>query len=267
MLVNKLEGSIKKRSSGGLIKSLDKGLQLLEVVGQAGSPVTLGQLWAKLHWDKATIFRLLRTLEGRGYISRNSEHKTYSLGMKIHGLYDSLIRELDVHQITRPFLQKLVDKTGQTAHLAVVVEKSMVFIDKVVGSETLAVNTQVGAREPMHCTALGKAALAFVDESELSRHLETPLYKFTPKTIVTLHDLQAELARVRKRGYAVDDEEYVAGVRCIASPILNQYGQPVAVLGISGSKARITFREPNEYGELVRQFAYDVSRRLGYSPE
>lgn len=257
----------KKKSKSGIIQSLDKGLQLLEVVEQFRYPVTLRQLWARLHWDKATIFRLLRTLEYRGYISRNSEQKTYSLGLKIYGLYDSLIRELDIQQITRPFLEKLVNNTGQTAHLAVVLDKSVVFIDKLAASEILAVNTQVGSREPMHCTALGKAALAFVDEAEIAKYLETPLCRYTPRTICTLQDLAAELNRIRRRGYAIDDEEYIAGVRCIASPIINQHGQPVAVLGISGPKGRISMREPNKYGELIRRYSRDISKRLGYFQE
>jgi DNA-binding IclR family transcriptional regulator len=257
----------KKKSISGINQSLDKGLHLLEVVQQFRYPVTLRQLWASLRWDKATIFRLLRTLEYRGYISRNSEQKTYTLGLKIYGLYDSLIRELDVQQIARPLLEKLVNETGQTAHLAVVLDKSVVFIDKVVASEMLAVNTQVGSRQPMHCTALGKATLAFVDEPEIVKYLEVPLCRYTPKTICTLEGLAAELNRIRRRGYAIDDEEYIAGVRCIASPIVNQHGEPVAVLGISGPKGRISMREPNKYGGLIRRYSRDISKRLGYLQE
>jgi len=255
---------LKKKKDTSIIQSLDKGLYLLEVVEQAGSPVTLQQLWQKLHWDKATIYRILSTLERRGYISRNSKSKTYTLGMKIYGLYDSLIRDLDIQQITRPYLERLVEKTGQTAHLAVVLENSVVFIDKVAGSEVLSVNTQVGAREPAHCTALGKAFLAYIEDSDIKNYLKLPLEKFTPTTITALTALRSELKRIKKKGYAVDNEEYVAGVRCIACSILNQYDAPVAMLGISGPKNRISLKEPSENAKIIQEFSLQISRRLGY---
>jgi DNA-binding IclR family transcriptional regulator len=256
---------LKKRKKGtSIIQSLDKGLYLLEVVEQAGSPSTLQQLWEKLRWDKATIYRILSTLERRGYISRNSKTKTYTLGMKIYGLYDSLVRDLDIQQIARQYLERLVEQTGQTAHLAVVLENSVVFIDKVAGSEVLSVNTQVGAREPMHCTALGKAFLAYVEEQDLKSYLKLPLEKFTPNTITTLAGLKTELNRIRKKGYAFDNEEYVAGVRCISCPILNQYDAPVAMLGISGPKSRISLKDSTENARIIKDFALEISKRLGY---
>ena len=113
----------KINKSPHIIQSLDKGLYLLEVVEQANRPITLGELWSKLRWDKATIHRLLATLERRGYVLRDRETKQYSLGLKIYGLYNSLKRNLDIQGITKPFLLQLAEMTGESAHLAVVVEK------------------------------------------------------------------------------------------------------------------------------------------------
>ncbi len=260
-----MRGILEKKKDSSIIQSLDKGLYLLEVVEQAGSPITLQKLWQKLHWDKATIFRLLATLERRGYISRNSATKTYTLGMRIYGLYDSLIGGLDIQQITRPYLGKLVEITGQTAHLAVVSEKSVIVIDRVTGSEMLSVNTQIGAREPIHCTALGKAYLSFIDDSEIESYLEMPLEKFTPNTLSTMKQMKAELKKIQKKGYAVDNEEYAAGVRCIGTAIANQNNSPVAMVGISGPKSRIPLKEPNEYSRVIQDFAFEISKRLGYN--
>jgi IclR family transcriptional regulator, KDG regulon repressor len=152
----------KKAKNPHIIQSLDKGLYLLEVIEQMGKPVTLGDLWTKMQWDKATLHRLLATLEGRGYLLRDKSTKQYRLGLKIYGLYNSLKRNMDLQGITRPYLTELSQVTGESAHLAVVVEKSVVFIDRVTSSETLSVNTQIGAREPLYCTALGRAFLAFL---------------------------------------------------------------------------------------------------------
>ena len=145
-----------EKKDNSIIYSLDKGLFLLETIEQAAQPISLQELWQTLKWDKSTIYRLLVTLEKRGYIHRDPKERKYSLGMKIYALYDSLIRKLDVQQITKSHLALLARRTGQTAHLAVAVGSCIVFIDRAVGSEILSVNTQIGAMEPLHCTALGK---------------------------------------------------------------------------------------------------------------
>lgn len=254
-----------KDKDTGIIHSLDKGLFLLEVIEEAGSPVTLQKLWQKLRWDKATIHRLLATLERRGYVCRESTTKGYILGMKIYGLYNSLIKNLDIQTATRPYLARLVRETGETAHLAVPVEKNIVFIDRIAGSGILSVNTQLGGREPVHCTALGKAYLAFVDGDALANLLDEPLLGYTPKTIVTARSLREELERVKRNGYAVDNEEYMEGIRCIGAPILNELGAPIATIGISGPKYRLPLGKCAEYGKLVCRLSLEVSRRFGFS--
>ena len=225
-----------EKKDTSIIYSLDKGLFLLETIEQAAQPISLQELWQTLKWDKSTIYRLLVTLEKRGYIHRDPKERKYSLGLKIYALYDSLIRKLDVQQITKSHLALLARRTGQTAHLAVAVGSCIVFIDRAVGSEILSVNTQIGAMEPLHCTALGKAYLAYVEPEKLEELLAGPLVKYTPRTIVSRRGLQKEMAAIRDRGYAVDDEEYNDGILCIASPILNAHGLPGRPDGGLGSE-------------------------------
>lgn len=109
--------------SNQIIRTLDKGLYLLEVIEQEYEPVNLTTLVNKLKWDKATVFRLCSTLERRGYIQKDPDTKCYSLGLKIYGLYDSITRNLDMQKIIRPYLNRLVKRTGETANLALVLEK------------------------------------------------------------------------------------------------------------------------------------------------
>lgn len=255
---------IMEKKDNSIIYSLDKGLFLLETIEQAAQPISLQELWQTLKWDKSTIYRLLMTLEKRGYIHRDPKERKYSLGMKIYALYDSLIRKLDVQQITKSHLVLLARRTGQTAHLAVAVGGCIVFIDRAVGSETLSVNTQIGAMEPLHCTALGKAYLAYVEPEKLEELLPGPLEKYTPRTIVSSRGLQKEMAAIRGRGYAVDDEEYNDGILCIASPILNAHGLPVALLGVSGPKSRISEARVGEYGRMIRKHAMEISNTFGF---
>jgi DNA-binding IclR family transcriptional regulator len=256
--------TVMEKKDASIIHSLDKGLFLLETIEQASRPISLQELWQTLKWDKATIYRLLVTLEKRGYIHRDPEERKYSLGLKIYALYDSLIRKLDLQQITKSHLAFLARRTGQTAHLAVAVGSCIVFIDRAVGSEILSVNTQIGAMEPLHCTALGKAYLAYVEPERREELLAGPLKKSTPRTVVSRRGLQREMAAIRDRGYAVDDGEYNDGILCIASPILSSLGPPVALVGISGPKSRISDARVAEYGRMIRKHAMEISSAFGF---
>lgn len=252
------------QKKAAIIQSLDKGLFLLEVIEQGAHPFSLQELWRRLAWDKATIYRLLSTLEARGYVHRDPQTRRYSLGIKIYALYDSLLRHLDLQQIIKPYLAELVRQTGQTAHLAVAAGNRIVFIDRAVGSDILSVNTQIGAAEPLHCTALGKAYLAYCEPQRQEELIAGLLERFTPKTIVAQEELREEFERTRRRGYAVDDEEYIEGIRCVGAPILNAQAMPVALIGVSGAKARIQGRKIREHGDVVRRMSREISAAFGY---
>ena len=255
---------MKRRPDTHIIQSFDKGLLLLETIETSPSPVSLKDLALKLRWDKATIHRLLLTLERRGYLLRDQGTKRYTLGLKIFGLYDSLIRNFDIQQTTRPFMQKVAEQTGETTHLAVAVGREIVFIDRIASTETLFVNTQIGAREPLHCTALGRAILAFLPEEQLQELLPSPLVQYTPRTITGMAELRKALHKVKDRGFALDREEYVLGIHCIGAPILDHEGTPIAALGISGPRARIPLQKALGYGALIREAAKEISRRAGW---
>jgi len=261
---------VRRRSAGraspdtSIIRSLDKGLLLLETIEQAETPVGLAELASRLGWDKATIHRLLATLERRGYLLRDPSTRRYTLGLKIFGLYESVTRGFDIQRVTRPFLVRIAEQTGETAHLAVALSGCIVFIDRVASSESLAVNTQIGAQEPMFCTALGRAILAWLPEAELRQRVPTPLPRYTRKTVSTIPALRACLASIRDRGYAVDDEEYLPGIRCVASPILGPAGTPIAAIGISGPRTRLSLAMLRRFGAGIQDAARQLSERAGW---
>ena len=247
-----------------IIRSLDKGLFLLEVIQQAGKPIALKELWQELGWDKATIHRLLHTLVRRGYLLRDSATKQYTLGLKIFGLYDSLVRNFDIQPVTRPYLEEISEQTGEAGHLAVLLGKDIVFIDRVASRETLSVNTQIGAHEPAYCTALGRAVLGFIDEETLAEHLPKSLERYTTRTVTSVGELRRILHKARSKGYALDDEEYIDGIRCAAAPVFDHAGYPIAAIGISGPKIRMPMKKAHQYGELIRKAGLQISRHIGY---
>jgi DNA-binding IclR family transcriptional regulator len=250
-----------------IIQSLDKGLYLLEIIEQETYPVSLNTLWTRLGWDKATIHRMCTTLERRGYLHRDPVTKAYSLGLKIFGLYQSIMNNIDVQKTARPHLESIERETGESTHLGFIFEKSVVFVDKVMGRDLSPVNVQIGGREPLHCTALGKAFLAFIGTEERAAHIEEPLRKYTPSTIDSLAALNRDLQETKARGYALDNEEYVQGVRCVAAPILNRETKPVAMIGISVPAARLPDELAAKYGIFIKERALEVSRWLGYLPK
>lgn len=257
----------REKKSTKIIHALDKGLTLLELIENETYPVTLHTLWKKLGWDKATILRMCYTLENRGYLRRDPNTKQYSLGFKIFGLYESIVKNIDIPKAVNPYLKQLSAETGESAHLAFIFEKSVVFMDKVLGMNDPPINVQIGGREPLHCTALGKAFLAYHQfqekrENWLEEYLEIPLPRYTRNTLVHTADLVRELEKVRALGYAVDNEEYIQGVRCIASPLLDNTGNPVAVIGLSAPAERIPSVREKEYGDKLKKKAAEISTFL-----
>jgi DNA-binding IclR family transcriptional regulator len=247
-----------------IIQSLDKGLSLLEIVEQATHPVTLHYLWGRLKWDKATIFRMLRTLERRGYLLRDDSRKEYSLGPKIYGLYSALLRELDLQKMAKPLLKEISSKYHETAHLAVSVGDRVVFIDRSAVSNFNSINTQIGASEPTYCTAVGKAMIAFIGQDDLGAYLPKSLTRYTTKTIVGLPALTVELHEIQSRGYAVDNEEYIDGIRCVAAPIFNDQNAPIAAIGISAPVFRLPLEKLEKCGEDLKEKALGISKRFGF---
>ena len=261
-----MRNNIKKEANKiDILKSLDKGLLVLEVIEETLVPVSLHELWLKLKWDKATILRILVTLERRGYIHRDPTTKGYTLGIKIYGLYNSMTKtqEHNIQQIIKPYLEKLVEKTGESAHLALVIDKSIVYINTQSSSEILCVNTKVGNRGPLHCTALGKAYLSMIDENQFDKLIDS-MPKYTEKTITNVIDLRKNLIEIRKKGFSIDNEEYVVGIRCVASAISNHLDFPIAMIGISGPKDRLPLDVCTSYGYFIKKIAIEISKKFGY---
>jgi len=247
-----------------IIQSLDKGLYLLEVVEQAAMPVSLQWLTDHLGWDKSSILRICNTLERRGYLLRDHSSKCYSLGIKIFGLYQSITNQIDIQRIVRPYLNRIVRETGETAHLSIVLERKVVFIDKAVSSLALSANIAIGNTQPLHCTSVGKVFLAFLPAEDLESYFPRELDRFTPGTITDPDELRADLARIRERGFAVDDEEYIEGMRCVGVPLLNNSAVPVGMSGVSAPSFRLTVERAMEHGRYLSSVAAEVSRFFGF---
>lgn len=258
---------MKNEKGATIIQSLDRGLRLLEEIGKSRIPVSLKGLASVLGIDRSSIFRLLSTLENRGYLEREEETKRYKLGYKILELSGELYVKIRIAEESRTYLEELASKTQEAAHLAIYSNGEVLFIEKADSTEVIAANMNIGRREPLHCTALGKVLLTFLSEETLNSILSQGLKKWTENTIVEKDKLVQELKSVTEKGYAIDDEEYKIGMRCIASPIYDYRGKIIAAMGISGPASRIMIEKMEVMTETVKEVAARFSLRLGYNPK
>jgi DNA-binding IclR family transcriptional regulator len=246
------------------IRSVAHSLKLVDALaaGDQGRGVT--ELSGTLRLAKSTVYRLLQTLVGHGYVVQDPASGRYHLGLKFLELGALVSNRLSILTIARPHLQRLMEATNETVHLGLLEGIEVVYADKIECSRTIRMYSRVGRRSPLHCTALGKALLAHQPEATLRELLRTRLQRQTARTITTAQALRAELQQVRKQGYADDNEEFEEGLRCLAAPIRDHTGTVAASLGIAGPAARVEAARLPELIKLVRDAAEAVSAALGY---
>lgn len=216
------------------IQSLARGLKTLDILGESQDGVSNAELAGLLGVDKGSASRLLSTLAHYGYVEKDEVTRRYHLGSQVVNLSRSVLTRLPLREAAKPFLRQLMERTGECAHLAVLAQGRVLYIDQVESPATLRVNAQVGTMNPLHCTALGKILLAFCG-AEIPPALES----FTPRTIIKKNLLRKHLEQIRSQCYAVDDEEFDPGVRCIAVPVFDFRGEGIGSIGISGPATRI----------------------------
>lgn len=240
------------------VRSLARGLQILELLGSSAQAMGVTQLASSLRVDKATASRLVATLAQYGYVEREPSTRRYRLGPRLVALGQRRLDLMPLHEVAAPYLRSLMEQTGECAHLGVPAEGRVLYIGQAESPATLRVNVPVGHTAPLHCTALGKALLAFglLDFPQ-------PLERFTPRTITDPSRLARHLARVHQQGYAVDDEEFDPGVRCVAAPVFDHRSFVVAAIGISGPTTRMTERRLPRLARIVRRIAGELSIRMG----
>lgn len=263
MIMAKSKSKSKNTNYRPTIQSLGRGLKLLDYVVSANKEVELGELAEFLGIEKSSAHRLMATLIAYGYILQDSQ-KRYVPGPAIMELASKLSNRLGVHDIAGSYLNELAENTGETAHLAVLGRDGIILTNSVASNHTLAVTSRVGESEPLHCTALGKAIICEMGEEAIKAAIGNKLKKYTDNTIGSVTAFMKEIRQVSLDRLAKDDEEFRAGVKCLAAPVRNFGGDVVAAIGISGPKDRLNDVQFEEMGKLVRKTGINLSKRLGF---
>ena len=257
---------MKKAKSDYLIQSVSRALDILEAftIGQGELGVT--ELSRKLKLHKNNVFRLLATLETRGYVEQDRDIGSYRLGMKTFEVASVFLHHLGLVKQSRPTLEQLARETDETASLGILEGPSVVCVDMVETTQPVRVVPHLGRRVPAHATALGKVQLAFRPQEELEElwKRDEPV-TVTPRTLAGVSRLAEELARVAEQELALEDEEFELGVRGVAAPVRDYAKRVVGALGVRGPASRLTLeRLGSEFAPRVRAAAQQVSKHLGY---
>ena len=250
------------------VPALTRGLQLLTMFSRDERELSGAELARRLKAPRASVFRLLHTLEQMGFVERVGDAATYRLGVAVLRLGFEYLSSLDLTEHARPLLESLRDATGYSAHLVVRDGGEVVFVAKAASRNTLFHSIQVGARLPAHATVLGRTLLAGLDVSELNALLGPgPLPAYTPQTPATLAALQAMIAADRVRGYGISEGGYESGISTIAAPIMGDGGGIVAAVSITVPAQNIDGSLVDGLVHAVCRTARQLSERLRHQSQ
>lgn len=246
------------------IPSLVRAIGVLEFLATHPEGCGVTAMAETLKLPKNSVFRIVTTLSDHGYLLRDKQAKTYRLSRKLLGLGYAAVDESSLIEKSGDVLHALRDATNETALLAVMSGDEGVVLEQIPSNHPVKVLIQIGHRFPMHCSAPGKALLAFMPASRRQALLKDyPFTRFTARTVTNAKALEAVLREVRKRGFAVDNEEEIEGVTCVSAPVLDHQGKPVAAIWVTGPATRLGIAQFNRVGQIVMAQARRISERLG----
>lgn len=259
--------TLQERQESYVVRAVVRAARLLELLRTTDGGASLGELAARSGLAKASVFRMLRTLEGTGLVERAPDDDRYRLGVRCLELGQAYLEQTDLRAEAVPVLADLRTEFNETVHLGVLDDElRVVYLEKLESTHAVGIMmSRVGRTAPSFCTGLGKAMLATLPGDPVAALEEQGAFRaYTPNTISEPDALRTELERIRKRGYSLDLEEHEPGVRCVGAPIPGPHGEMVAALSISGPAQRLPERLlRGRLAEAAREAAAEIGRRLG----
>jgi len=248
-----------------VLQSVDGALTVLEVLAGAGPGMTLAEIAAVARRPKASVYRVLQTLITRGY-ARAVGGGVYVPGPRIMALAGRVRADLDLVRVARPLLVRLESVTTETIHLGLFTGREAIYVEKIDAREFFAVQSYVGMTMRLHSTAIGKCILAFLPLADRRALLAVDeLERSTPRTLTSADAIETELVRVSANGYAIDDEENHAGIRCVAAPVFGEDGAVIGAVSVTAPAFRFSMDDAVALAPSVQEVARDISATLGWS--
>ena len=243
---------------------ISKVLRILEALQGSGG-LGLKAICDRTGIHKSTAHRFLKHLERERYLLR-TEAGAYLIGPRLSQLSARGNQEATLQAVARPILWELWKSTQETVNLAVLDQRTALYVDVIESPHEFRLSSRVGTRRSVHVTALGKALVAFLPRETQDTILDSIVFQaVTSRTIGNLLQFRQELEKVRRQGYAVDDEEAVQGARCVSAPILNSAGEPIAAVSVSGPVTRVSPNLVNALAGAVTSAAGSISAAMGFA--
>ena len=247
------------------VRVVDRVFDILEILATHKGGISLSQIAAETSMSKTTVHRLLATMLSRQYVEHN-EDGSYTLGYKFIETASNHINNLELITEAKPLLSRMLWDLNLTTHLGVLEGANVVYMEKMDVYPNTRLYTQVGYRSPAYCSSMGKCLLACLSGDELDRVLSCCKFEqHTPNTIVDKDKLKQQLKEVRVAGWAMDNEEYQLGHRCIGAPVFDYRGSAVAAISASGPISQLTDERVEVVKREVKSAAKRLSRRMGFS--
>lgn len=247
-----------------MARSAERTLDVLECLGRAATPVSAAALSGSLRIPRATLFRLLRDLTHRGYVSREKDRAAYTLGLRVLPLAAAVLNRMDIREASYDAMHRLLAESQETVELLVPHEDEMIFVEKMDSPQSMRIFARVGSAVPMlHLMAHGKVMLAFMSERQRGAYLRRPMRKNAKDAPVTRARLEIELRRVQRQCWAVDHQESRLGVTRFSAPVFDHLGKLAGAVGFAGPAIRLPRRRQNEFARMVLAAARSITANLG----
>lgn len=247
-----------------IIGSVQRAIDILDLFDRQTQELGVTDIARALDLPKSTAAGLIFTLEQNDYLDQNTLTRKYRLGFKLAERAGVFLDQFNLRRVAAPILETLRDATNESVNLAIRDGKYVTYIERMLGNNMLGMRSEIGKRELIHSTALGKALLAHLPTTELNQLIAD--YDFNPVTLHTITNPTAFLVELQEtllRGFALDNQENELGGRCVAAPIFNYQGKPVAAISMSVPIQRFPEEKIPEFGAKVKQAAQAISLQLG----
>lgn len=253
-----------KTTGDYMLSSIKNSLRILNSFTAEEPEKRVIDLANELQIGKSTVSRLLSTLASEGFVTKDPETQKYKLGLRILTLNSIVTSNLEINKVARPTLRNLVNETGEAAHIAVLENQEVVYLEQIECSHPVRILSYVGRRNPVHCTSSGKLLYAYQDRVAIIKLLQQELKRYTPSTITDPDLFRKELAEIKQAEFCYSDCEFLPDVVSCAAPIRDYTGKVIAAISLVGPKHRIEKHQHSTIKNKVIKAAKEISKNLGY---
>lgn len=246
------------------VQSIDRAVAILECFSEENKEYRLSEISEKLDLNKSTVHGIITTLKYHGFVSQDEETQKYKLGIRFIEFGQLVVNSINIRDAASPVIDELCGRIDETVHIGMLDGLDIVWIEKKECTKSVKISTKIGGRLPAYTTADGKVLLSYLEEGKLKKYLPKKIPQFTKNTITRKADFVKRLIEIKKNGYAIDNEEFVEGIKCVAAPIFDHNGNAKFCLSTTAPAFRMNDEKILDLVAVIKEAADEISRNIGY---